>query len=110
MLVDKMGISTMAKSIDTLTHLFRGFINKCGKEPVRTARCEIVFLLSTWADVVENHSAVYSYSLILPLYLKADFNEDLVQDFDPDYMDYTVHVPPWNYKLYPKRNINDRSL
>ncbi|CAC5367617.1 unnamed protein product [Mytilus coruscus] len=54
---DKMGISTTGKSIDTLTHLFRGFINKCGKEPIRTPR----------------------YA---------------VQDFDLDYLDDPVYVPP----------------
>ncbi|CAC5385902.1 unnamed protein product [Mytilus coruscus] len=82
---DKMGISTMGKSIDTLTHLFRGFINKCGKEPVRTPRCETVSRSSIQAEVVENPAAVSSNPPILPL--EANLNEDAVQDFDLDYLD-----------------------
>ncbi|XP_052085141.1 uncharacterized protein LOC127722290 [Mytilus californianus] len=87
---DKMGISTMGKSIDTLTHLFRGFINKCGKEPVRTPRCETVSRSSNQAEVVENPTAVSSNSPILPL----EANLDAVHDFDLDYLDDPVYVPP----------------
>ncbi|VDI72448.1 Hypothetical predicted protein [Mytilus galloprovincialis] len=89
---DKMGISTMGKSIDTLTHLFRGFINKCGKEPVRTPRCETVSQSSIQAAEVVNPAAVSSNTQILPL--EANLNEDSVQDFDMDYLEDPVYIPP----------------
>ncbi|CAC5408533.1 unnamed protein product [Mytilus coruscus] len=89
---DKMGISTRGKSIDTLTHLYREFINKCGKESVRTPRCETVSRSSFLAEVVENPAAVSSNSPILPL--EANLNSDAVQDFDLDYFDDPVYVTP----------------
>ncbi|CAC5367625.1 unnamed protein product [Mytilus coruscus] len=89
---DKMGIYTIGKSIDTLTHLFRGFLNKCGKEPARNPKCEAVSKPSTQAEVIENPAAVSSYSPIFSL--EANFNADSVQDFDLDYFDDSVHVPP----------------
>ncbi|CAC5395635.1 unnamed protein product [Mytilus coruscus] len=82
---DKMGISTIGKSIDILTRLFRGFINKCGKEPVKTPRCERVSRSSIQAEVVDNPVAVSSNPPILPL--EANLNEDAVQNFDLDYLD-----------------------
>ncbi|XP_071181546.1 uncharacterized protein [Mytilus edulis] len=88
---DKMGISTMGKSIDTLTHLFRGFINNCGKEPVRAPRCETVSQSSIQAEVV-NPAAVSSNTQILPL--DANLNTDSVQDFDLDYLEDPVYLPP----------------
>ncbi|XP_071145339.1 uncharacterized protein [Mytilus edulis] len=88
---DKMGISTMGKSIDTLTHLFRGFINNCGKEPVRAPRCETVSQSSIQAEVV-NPAAVSSNTKILPL--EANLNADSVQDFDLDYLEDPVYLPP----------------
>ncbi|XP_063418434.1 uncharacterized protein LOC134701233 [Mytilus trossulus] len=88
---DKMGISTMGKSIDTLTHLFRGFINNCGKEPVRAPRCETVSQSSIQAEVV-NPAAVSSNTQIL--HLEVNLNADSVQDFDLDYLEDPVYLPP----------------
>ncbi|CAC5367588.1 unnamed protein product [Mytilus coruscus] len=67
-------------------------INKCGKEPVRTPRCETVSRSSVQAEVVENPAAVSSNPPILPL--EANLNADAVQDFDLDYLDDPVYVPP----------------
>lgn len=57
-----MCISTMDKPINTLTHLFKGFINKWWKEPVKMLGVRQFYRSSIQAEALENTAVVSYYS------------------------------------------------